>query len=506
MNLEAFFGRLNEDGLFSDQLVAHRGLSEIYVHLGAAAWMSIAALMAVIFIWANFGQRRQGWLALNSGILFVGLIGLGEAAEHLFAPGVSDFFHYLHILAAPVSLFFLYLAVDELRLLYYHQASKKALTIAGSVLTLFAVLVTAGILGWQSGSALNLPIEMPILSITLIPTVVLAWMLVRRSLELYYGQHRVPLLNLSTVSTILMLIPLMAWGAAMLSLVIWLGRVADIAAIGPLYAILHSIQDIFHGGMGAVMLGSVVFLIIAKDTAAGESSVVQSSKLVSLGEMTADIAAELNNPLMSVVGYTTLLMEDQQMPVARRRNLEQVLVEASKALDMTKTLLDFVGKPKPKHRLTDIEEPLDAALTLMDGRFNQGGVSIVKSMQKPLPFVSIDPDQLQQAFVNILNNAVDAMPGGGQLDVYVTFEGADVEICFSDTGTGMSQERIDHIFEPFYSSKAGEGTGLGLSLALKVAKDHGGTMEVESKLGIGSTFTIKLPTDMAVDHADLVTS
>ncbi len=494
MTIENFFGRLNEDGLFIDQIVDHRGLGEIYVHLGATIWLFVAAMIAIIFIWANFGRREQGWLALISGIFFVGLIGFGEAAEHFFTAQWHDFFHYLHILAAPVSLFFLYLAVDELRLLYYYNSSKKTLNPRTTAAILGAVVATSAILGYQGAAALSLRIEMPILSITLIPTVVIAYMLVRRSFDLYREQYRVPLFNLSTVSTILTLIPLMAWGAVMLSLVIWLCRAADIASAGLAYAVFHTIQDLFHGGMGAVMLGSVMILVLARDTAAVEDSIVQSAKLISLGEMTVDVAAELNNPLMSIVGYTTLILEDEEVPAGRRRDLELVLREASKAVDMTKHLLDFAGRPKPKLQVMDIEGPLDGALELMAGRMRQAGVKIVKSMQKPLPFVSIEPDQLKQAFVNILNNAVDAMPGGGQLEVYVTAQEREIEICFTDTGTGMSTETIERIFEPFYSSGSKQGTGLGLSLALSIAKEHGGEVEVSSQKGIGSTFTIKLPT------------
>ena len=499
MTIENFFGRLNEDGLFADQIVDHRGLSEIYVHLGAAIWLFVAAMIAIIFIWATFGRREQGWLALISGIFSVGLIGFGKAAEHFFTAQWYDFFHYLHILAAPVSLFFLYLAVDELRLLYYYNASKKTLNPRTTAAILGVVVVTSAILGYQAAVALDMPIEMPILSITLIPTVVIAYMLVRRSFDLYREQYRVPLFSLSTVSTILTLIPLMAWGAVMLSLVIWLGRVADIAGAGLAYAIFHTIQDLFHGGMGAVMLGSVMILALGRDTAAVEDSVIQSSKLISLGEMTVDVAAELNNPLMSIVGYTTLILEDEEVPARRRRDLELVLREASKAVDMTKHLLDFAGRSQPKLQVMDIEGPLDGALGLMAGRMRQTGVKIVKSMQKPLPFVSIKPDQLKQAFVNILNNAVDAMPGGGQLEVYVTAQEREIEICFTDTGTGMSTETIKRIFEPFYSSGSKQGTGLGLSLALSIAKEHGGEMEVSSQKGIGSTFTIKLPTIESAD-------
>ncbi len=280
----------------------------------------------------------------------------------------------------------------------------------------------------------------------------------------------------------------------MLSLAIWLGRVADIAGAGLPYAIFHVIQDLFHGGMGAVMLGSVMILVLARDTAAVEDNIMQSAKLVSLGEMTADVAVELNNPLMSIVGYTTLIMEDPDVPPGRRRDLELVLREASKAVDMTKQLLDFAGRPEPKLKVMDIEGPLDEALELMGGRMRQADVKVVKSMQKPLPFVSIEPDQLKQAFVNIMNNAIDAMPGGGQLEVYTTAPGPEVEVCFTDTGTGMSKEIIDRIFEPFYSAKGTPGTGLGLSLALSIAREHGGSLEVSSQKGIGSSFTLKLPT------------
>src|SRR3990170_3908373 len=128
MIASSFFGQLNANKQLIIQMVDHKGLAEIYVHLAASIFLFAASLLAIFIIWLNFGRRGQGWFALRMGIFFIGLIGLGEAAEHFFPPQGHDFFHYLHMLAAPMSLFFLYLAVNELQLFYFDLEPKRMIS------------------------------------------------------------------------------------------------------------------------------------------------------------------------------------------------------------------------------------------------------------------------------------------------------------------------------------------------------------------------------------------
>src|SRR3990172_1468380 len=303
-------------------------------------------------------------------------------------------------------------------------------------------------------------------------------MLIRKSIDLYKAQNRVPLFNLSVFSTNLALIPLLAWGAVVLAVVIWLGRVADFLAWPTASAVSHTIQDLFHAGLWASLMGSSLMLMLSRDTKSTEDRLVQSAKLVSLGEMTANLAMDLNNPLMAIIGYSALMLEDRKIPAARRKDLEMIQQEASKAAKVTKDLLDYSGKRQPCFQVIDAELPLDQALSLMESRLRQAGIAVVKSMQRPLPFISADPEQIKQAFVNVMNNAIDAMPRGGRLEIYITKEGQSVEVSFADSGDGIPEEMLSRIFEPFFSLKGEGGTGLGLSLAQSVIRQHRGSINV----------------------------
>ncbi|MDP1807959.1 MAG: ATP-binding protein [Actinomycetota bacterium] len=506
MTASSFFGQLNSSNQLINQLAGHRGLAEIYAHLIAGAFLFCASLLAILMICLNFGRRGQGWFALRMGIFFVGLIGLGETAEHFFPPKGHDFFHYLHMLAAPMSLFFLYLAVDELRLLYFDLEPKRIISNKNIYLIAAATVFLAAGLGSQSTARWDRALELPFLTITVIPTLVIAYLLIGKSIELYWAQNRVPLFNLSIFSTNLALIPLLTWGTVVLSVVIWLGRVAGYINWAPGYVVFHTIQDLFLASIGASLMSSSLMMLLSRNTKTTENRLIQSAKLVSLGEMTANLAKDLNNPLMSIIGYSSLMLEDRKIPAARRKDLETIQQEAARAAKITQDLLDYTGKRQSRYQVVDIELPLDQALSLMESRLRQTDITVVKNTKRPLPFISADFDQIKQAFVNVMNNAIDAMPRGGRLEIYVTKDGGQVEVSFADSGDGMSEEMLERIFEPFFSSKTEGGTGLGLSLAHSVIRQHNGSIDVSSSPGFGTNFTIKLPAvpdEESLWHMDL---
>jgi signal transduction histidine kinase len=493
MDLSNLFGRINSEGQLVDQMVGHKGLLEINVHIAAGFFLFLAALLAIVVVWLNFGRRGHGWFALRLGILFIGFIGLGEAAEHFFSGRMYAFFHYLHIVAAPLSLFFLYLAIDELQLLYFNLKQKPRISNQSLYLISFAAVATAGLLGYQTEAGWDRVIEVPILTLSLVPTMIIVYLLFKRTLELYRVQHRVPIFNLAVFSTALGMIPLLAWSTVGLTLTIWLGRVGDLTDQAAPYVIFHVLQDMFHAGVGATLLGGSLIFMLSSDTKSIEYRLAQSAKLISIGEMAATVAEDLNNPLLNIIGYSSLMISDPAIPAGRREDLELIRREASKAANITEGLLDFAGKTGPKFRIIDVEASIDQALNLMDGRARQIGVKIVKEVQKPLPYISADPDQLKQAFVNIMNNAMDAMPRGGRLTVSAAGAGEQVEIRFADTGDGIPPDALPDIFRPFFSSKGAGATGLGLSLSQNIIQQHLGTVEVSSQVGLGTTFVIMLP-------------
>lgn len=492
MPLAYFFGELNKQGLLINQLVDHRGLAEIYVHLAASTFLFLASVVAAFTFWHKFKFQAHGWFLLRAGVLFLGLVGLGEAAEHFGGKLQYHFFHYLHMIASPISLLFLYLAVKELNFFYLDLQPKKLLSKTATYLIALTSLAVAAVLGFQLGQTWTF-IELPFLTLTMAPTTVLAIMLIKESVSLYARQQRLSLFNLSLFSTTFGLLPLLSLGAVMLAASIWLGRLADDQQWVFGYVIFHTAQDMWHAGLGATLMGGTLILFLLPQQQEVHKRLLRSAKLVAIGEMAAAIAAKLNQSLITVLSHATLVLEDKKLAINKRQEVDIILAETAKAIKLAKDLLDYTTKLAPKFKVTDVESVLEASLRLSTPRLVEAGVSVVKSYDRPLPLVSIDIDQIKQVFIGIINNAVDSMSTGGRLEIVVAKKDNFVEIVFSDTGPGMTKEQLSHIFQPLYSTKSEKGTGLGLALAQSIIRQHRGNILIDSAPGYGTTVTIKLP-------------
>jgi PAS domain S-box-containing protein len=231
-----------------------------------------------------------------------------------------------------------------------------------------------------------------------------------------------------------------------------------------------------------------------------QEQLLQSSKLAALGELAANIAHEINNPLTGVLGYAALLQRGLSVDDPNARNLKVIENETMRARDIVRNLLDFARQEGLKKRKASIKEVTDDTLTLLRKQADLINVKIELDYEDDVPQVYVDINQMKQVFINILNNALHAMEEGGVLTVSIRAAKPDgkrpwVEASFSDTGDGISPEKLDLVFNPFYTSKdIGKGTGLGLSVSQRIVEEHGGAIEVRSKVGAGSTFTVKLPT------------
>lgn len=174
--------------------------------------------------------------------------------------------------------------------------------------------------------------------------------------------------------------------------------------------------------------------------------------------------------------------------------------ETMRARDIVRNLLDFARQEGLKKHKASIKEVMDDTLTLLRKQADLINVKIELDYEEDVPQVYVDINQMKQVFINILNNALQAMEEGGVLTVSIRAAKPDgkrpwVEASFSDTGDGIPPEKLDLVFNPFYTSKdIGKGTGLGLSVSQRIVEEHGGAIEVRSKVGAGSTFTVKLPT------------
>lgn len=229
-----------------------------------------------------------------------------------------------------------------------------------------------------------------------------------------------------------------------------------------------------------------------------ERKLIQAEKLAAVGEMAAGIAHELNNPLTTVTGFTELVLDELPDDSVFRVDLGLVLKEARRARDVVRRLLDFSRSSESERTRADLNELLDDVLSLTNHLMRTSGVQLEVSLGNKLPWVIVDRNQMKQVFLNLFHNALQAMPTGGRLVVKTGKRQKDgrkwVTTTIADTGDGISEEDRERIFEPFFTTRSEEGgTGLGLSVTYGIVSDHGGEIDVESELGKGTNFIVRLP-------------
>lgn len=231
---------------------------------------------------------------------------------------------------------------------------------------------------------------------------------------------------------------------------------------------------------------------------------IQSEKLASLGKLAAVVAHEINNPLAGVLTYIKLLlriMKREPFPLDRITEMGNYLsmmdTEMGRVTRIVKDLLTFSRQSKPEIENANINNILEKSLSLLENKLKLQNIKLHSMLDSTLPLVPCDFSQIQQTLMNIIINGSEAMPQGGELTVkscHLPEEGF-VKIEISDTGTGISEEHITKIFDPFFSTKeSGKGVGLGLSIVYGIINEHKGSIVVRSKLGKGATFVVKLPT------------
>jgi signal transduction histidine kinase len=226
-----------------------------------------------------------------------------------------------------------------------------------------------------------------------------------------------------------------------------------------------------------------------------QQQLVHSTKMAAIGELAANVAHEINNPLTSVLGYTSHLIKTLEIPEAARQKLQMMEKETLRVRKIIRNLLDFSRQGASRMQPGDVVQPLRETVSLLQGAADDASVRIIEEYPGSPVNVNMDHNEIKQVFINILNNALHAMPEGGELKVRVD-AGHDGETAveFSDTGHGIPREHLTKIFDPFFSTKGnGDGTGLGLSISYRIVQNHGGRIEVESEVGRGSRFRVRLP-------------
>jgi two-component system NtrC family sensor kinase len=230
------------------------------------------------------------------------------------------------------------------------------------------------------------------------------------------------------------------------------------------------------------------------------AAMVQSQKLRAVGRLTAGVAHELNNPINNIMLTAAALQEDfSTLSEAERLELVNDLIEqADRSRRIVRNLLDFAREGEMRLEPVDLAEIVRGAVALVGNQLKLSGVKVVWDLPADLPFVSGDRQHLSQVFVNLVLNAVDAMPEGGNLTIAGESDGFFVVVSVRDRGTGIPAQLLPLIFDPFFTSKPmGQGTGLGLSVSLGIARQHGGDIRVHSREGEGATFSVILP---ALEH------
>ena len=225
--------------------------------------------------------------------------------------------------------------------------------------------------------------------------------------------------------------------------------------------------------------------------------IVKSERLATLGQLAAGVAHEINNPLGTISIYAQMALDELGKDNdSCRESLAVVMKQTNRAGRIVKDLLEYARQSEPEMRILNINDVIRKAIAITVHPAELQNISVATHLDLELPDIQGDTNKLQQVFVNIIINALQAMPKGGELTVGTRLaeNGKFEEIEISDTGCGISQEHLSKLFDPFFSTKeAGVGTGLGLSVSLGIVERHNGTIDVKSKVGEGSTFIIRFP-------------
>jgi PAS domain S-box-containing protein len=252
------------------------------------------------------------------------------------------------------------------------------------------------------------------------------------------------------------------------------------------------------GVRGAVLVG-----LDLRDRRALESQILRSQKLAAVGLLAAGIAHEINNPLSGVVGYSQLLLE-RPLSTDVREKVEKIAQSGERCRKIVEGVLLFSRKQDGRERrIVDLRALLDRVLSIGEYQWRMHNIRILREQDEPA-CVFADADQIEQVVLNLLSNAVDAMPRGGSIRLRLTALPAGgsggqggaggAKLTISDEGHGIPREIQARIFDPFFSTKEiGKGTGLGLAISYGIVQDHGGDIVVESAPGQGATFTVLLP-------------
>jgi two-component system, NtrC family, sensor kinase len=227
---------------------------------------------------------------------------------------------------------------------------------------------------------------------------------------------------------------------------------------------------------------------------------IHADRLATIGQLAAGVAHELNEPLASILGFGQLAGKHNDLPDAAKQDLEKIVNAALYAREVIKNLMVFSRQMPARKNRVSLNQIIEEGLLFLEPRRNNINIRVQRDLAPDLPDIIADPSQLKQVLVNLVVNAMQAMPQGGDLSVSTRRDGEFVVFSVSDNGMGIPEELQDKIFLPFFTTKdVDEGTGLGLAVVHGIVTTHGGSITTESRVGMGTRFDIRLPRQ---DHDD----
>ncbi len=244
-------------------------------------------------------------------------------------------------------------------------------------------------------------------------------------------------------------------------------------------------------------VGSIVVVMTdVTDSAMLRAKLMHAEKMAAVGQLVSGVAHEVNNPLTAILGFTDLLMENPELPESARRDLRVILQEAQRTKQIVQNLLSFARQMPPRRQPVQLNSIVQRTVHLRSYDFMSHGIQVIERLDESLPEVVGDSHQLQQVFLNILNNAYDAVretTRAARIEIMSALSNAFVEVSFRDNGIGIADP--ERIFDPFFTTKdVGKGTGLGLSICYGIVREHGGEIVCHNNPDSeGATFIVRLP-------------
>jgi len=286
------------------------------------------------------------------------------------------------------------------------------------------------------------------------------------------------------------------------SMLWWLNRRL---VVRPVAALLEGTRRVSEGDLSTVIPVSgrhelsalaKAFNEMTRNLADTQRQLAQADKLASVGRLAAGVAHEINNPLTGVLSYASLLRKRMDHDVPACEDLDVIVRETVRCRGIIRGLLDFARPTAPARKIMDLNEVVRRAVSVVMTQLTLNQVNLSLDLATELPEVQADANQIQQVVVNLLLNAADAIGAAGGNIRATTRSGpsSTIEFLLEDSGRGIAAEDLPRIFEPFFTTKGNHGTGLGLAVSWGIVEAHGGALEVQSVLGEGTRFTLRLPT------------